>query len=280
MLSEWRALGAHDEETYGPEGAAFVTSQSRARGLTRAILDTFPIVKFDRVEDARAPVPIPKDIEAATVEVNKTRHTEQLELAELPAVRAMLATDNEDDKEPAYGVSEEMRRGSLEAGSSSSQLSTPVVRPRIPAARAEASTSSAMSMGDQDLVPDAIGRETCPICIVDFEEGDDLRVLPCEGHHRFHQQCVDQWLLELSGSCPLCRQDFHVLETMMHSTDGHGDLPPPPEFGNSRPLSTAGARFSRYIRLARRTRRRNREGVPHGYDPTNPPMPPAPETTL
>ena len=33
-------------------------------------------------------------------------------------------------------------------------------------------------------MPDAIGRETCPICIVDFEEGDDLRVLPCEGHHR------------------------------------------------------------------------------------------------
>ena len=60
--------------------------------------------------------------------------------------------------------------------------------------------------GEKDVVPDAIGRETCPICIVDFEEGDDLRVLPCEGHHRFHQECVDQWLLELSSSCPLCRQ--------------------------------------------------------------------------
>ena len=59
---------------------------------------------------------------------------------------------------------------------------------------------------EKDVVPDAIGRETCPICIVDFEEGDDLRVLPCEGHHRFHQECVDQWLLELSSSCPLCRQ--------------------------------------------------------------------------
>jgi hypothetical protein len=56
------------------------------------------------------------------------------------------------------------------------------------------------------VVPDAIGRETCPICIVDFEEGDDLRVLPCEGKHRFHQSCVDPWLLELSSSCPICRQ--------------------------------------------------------------------------
>lgn len=58
---------------------------------------------------------------------------------------------------------------------------------------------------DLSLVPDAIGRETCPICIVDFEEGDDLRMLPCEGNHVFHQQCVDPWLLELSSSCPICR---------------------------------------------------------------------------
>ena len=59
---------------------------------------------------------------------------------------------------------------------------------------------------EKDVVPDAIATETCPICIVDFEEGDDLRVLPCEGHHRFHQACVDPWLLELSSSCPICRQ--------------------------------------------------------------------------
>ena len=58
----------------------------------------------------------------------------------------------------------------------------------------------------REIVPECIGRETCPICIIDFEEGDDLRVLPCEGKHRFHQSCVDPWLLELSGSCPLCRQ--------------------------------------------------------------------------
>lgn len=145
---------------------------------------------------------MPKDVEAAAAVDNKAQPAEHLELAELPAVRAMLATEDADDKEPANGVAEETRR----ENSSTPQPTTPVRRSRIPAARAEASTSSAISMGDQDLVPDAIGRETCPICIVDFEEGDALRVLPCEGHHRFHQQCVDPWLLELSSSCPLCRQ--------------------------------------------------------------------------
>jgi hypothetical protein len=58
-------------------------------------------------------------------------------------------------------------------------------------------------------MPDAIGRETCPICIVDFEDGDAVRVLPCGGAHRFHQACVDPWLLELSSSCPICRQGMY-----------------------------------------------------------------------
>lgn len=75
--------------------------------------------------------------------------------------------------------------------------------PRLPAT-SEAPPSSARDV--DPLMPEAIGRETCPICIVDFEEGDELRVLPCEGKHRFHQTCVDPWLLELSSSCPLCRQ--------------------------------------------------------------------------
>jgi hypothetical protein len=64
----------------------------------------------------------------------------------------------------------------------------------------------AIAKNRNDIVPAAIGRETCPICIMDFEEGDDLRLLPCEGKHRFHQTCVDPWLLELSSSCPICRE--------------------------------------------------------------------------
>lgn len=89
-----------------------------------------------------------------------------------------------------------------------------VPRPRRPTVVTNASGASSSNPVDdheKDVVPDAIGRETCPICIVDFEEGDDLRVLPCEGHHRFHQECVDQWLLELSSSCPICRQGLFSL---------------------------------------------------------------------
>lgn len=141
-----------------------------------------------------------------------------------------------------------------------------------------------------DVVPDSIGREICPICIVDFEEGDDIRLLPCEGKHSFHQQCVDPWLLKLSSSCPICRHgellcekhtfqsisnvlstDFLALENMLA---GHSDTEEADEFPPTR-LSTG--RFSQYLRFAnlRQSRRRREDN-----DPTDPYMPTAPETSM
>lgn len=46
----------------------------------------------------------------------------------------------------------------------------------------------------------------CSICTEDFELGQDQRVLPCD--HRFHPDCIDPWLLNVSGTCPLCRVDL------------------------------------------------------------------------
>ncbi|XAR54222.1 hypothetical protein NMG60_11029260 [Bertholletia excelsa] len=45
--------------------------------------------------------------------------------------------------------------------------------------------------------------EQCYICLSDYEEGDQIRVLPC--HHEYHMSCVDKWLKEIHGVCPLCR---------------------------------------------------------------------------
>jgi hypothetical protein len=41
----------------------------------------------------------------------------------------------------------------------------------------------------------------CSVCTDDFIKGQDLRVLPC--HHKFHPECIDPWLLNVSGTCPL-----------------------------------------------------------------------------
>merc|ERR1719310_2593932 len=42
----------------------------------------------------------------------------------------------------------------------------------------------------------------CAICLGDFEQGDELRRLPCH-HQQFHAACVDHWLSK-AGRCPLC----------------------------------------------------------------------------
>ncbi|CAM0943411.1 unnamed protein product [Alopecurus aequalis] len=47
--------------------------------------------------------------------------------------------------------------------------------------------------------------EQCHICLTEYEDGDQIRTLPCK--HEFHLQCVDKWLKEVHRVCPLCRGD-------------------------------------------------------------------------
>jgi hypothetical protein len=174
-------------ERYGPRGADptnpddTMYPQSRAKGLARAVLETFPIVKFN-LEEARPA----KDEETQGVELS---HWEVVDAPKTPG-----ESSSSEQKTP--GEKSVPNRALMEEGSSDGQP------PRAALRRNGTQTSRQ----NPDVTPQTIGRETCPICIVDFEEGDDLRVLPCEGKHRFHQKCVDPWLLELSSSCPLCRE--------------------------------------------------------------------------
>ncbi|KAI9067434.1 hypothetical protein FKP32DRAFT_1620782 [Trametes sanguinea] len=294
-------------ERYGPRSADAATfggapgtfgAQSRARGLTRAILDTFPVVKFGRADDAtEGPVSATaKDIESSdVVELPYEAHHApapaggrgtqdvEVELREWQIVASQLDADGKavdaDPSAPSSAVrpraAQEEPEDPSQRASSSSQVPRVIPRPPKPP------TAEAPPGTEKDVVPDAIGRETCPICIVDFEEGDDLRVLPCEGHHRFHRDCVDQWLLELSSSCPICRQDFHALQTMMAASDDGDHLEPPHMPGAARPLSTAAARFSRYLKFARRRRQRRAYGddASSGHDDPNRPTSVAEETS-
>ncbi|XP_010540671.1 PREDICTED: E3 ubiquitin-protein ligase At4g11680-like isoform X3 [Tarenaya hassleriana] len=47
----------------------------------------------------------------------------------------------------------------------------------------------------------------CCICLCDYEDGVELRELPC-GHH-FHCACIDKWL-HINSHCPLCK--FNILK--------------------------------------------------------------------
>ncbi|SMY20919.1 unnamed protein product [Zymoseptoria tritici ST99CH_1A5] len=88
--------------------------------------------------------------------------------------------------------------------------------------------------------------EGCSICTDDFILGQDQRVLPC--NHRFHPACIDPWLLNVSGTCPLCRIDLRPQSDIDADDNsmirlsggegggggGEGSLAPPLEGGSRR----------------------------------------------
>jgi len=47
------------------------------------------------------------------------------------------------------------------------------------------------------------GECDCPICLTAYQQGEDMRKLPCG--HDFHQECIDTWLYK-KARCPLCRE--------------------------------------------------------------------------
>lgn len=153
--------------------------QSRAAGLGRAVLDSFPLIKFGAATQTQNNASPPKAVDLESGDSTLTQRLSGETGRE--AIEMMTVVD---------------------ATTPSSSDS----RQELPAeAKTHDNSGHDNDREDASRVLNSIGKETCPICMVDFENGDDLRVLPCEGRHQFHQECVDPWLLELSSSCPICR---------------------------------------------------------------------------
>ena len=170
------AVRAHRHpERYGPRNLVGRARQSRARGLARAMLDTIPIVKFGEREE-----PKPTDVELADSNIMRTdaanesgQTTQHADIITSNATRSSASAQQEQDHESRSSAAED----------------------GIAAATAtrDGEANDAEHLG-------------CSICTDDFELGQDQRVLPC--NHRFHPACIDPWLLNVSGTCPLCRIDL------------------------------------------------------------------------
>lgn len=48
----------------------------------------------------------------------------------------------------------------------------------------------------------------CVICLLNYENGDELKILPCR--HEYHSGCIDEWLGGHNRTCPTCRHDITV----------------------------------------------------------------------
>jgi len=246
-------------ERYGPRAGGLNArgirqgAQSTAQGLARAVLDTFPVIKFGQTNPPAT---------GAQENKNDVENPQSLEMSPQNLV------DEHQPASPGGSTAGEIsNHGEGSSSSSDGRRESHLQGEEGP---------SLPSPGDrgppEDVQPSAMGHEICPICIVEFEEGDDVRILPCEGKHRFHKHCVDPWLLELSSSCPLCREDFHALEAMLsgnpealrEDTNHEVSL-----VGESVPARSS--RFARYLRFARRRHVHSEDGEDSNSGNASPP---------
>ncbi|KAG6865366.1 hypothetical protein C0991_003143 [Blastosporella zonata] len=241
-------------ERYGPRARGRGRmGQSRARGLTRAILDTFPVVKFG---DDRTVLDSFAELEP--------QHTPAKNVGNVNLKESRLGPLDHryDTTKPKADITiettEDVEDSQPETYHSSTRTQTTATRP--PAQ----STSSGDFQGREhhtvDVVPASIGRETCPICITDFEEGDDLRLLPCEVPAPYVEKVIARKLIPAPTLISEMVTDFLALENILSgettaqvSSDDDGDR------DHAAPASNSRNRFSRYLRFAQRRHRRRTE---------------------
>jgi len=170
------ALRAHRHpERYGPRASAAGRSgQSRAKGIARAMLETLPIIKFGDHQDLPVKPAGEVDIEMNAADTTRAGNA---------AAANQTSTTNATDTDPAAPTEDS-------ASTSNSVESASI-------------TSGHMHNPDGTQDDGSLG---CSICTEDFHKGEEVRVLPC--NHKFHPECVDPWLLNISGTCPLCRIDL------------------------------------------------------------------------
>ncbi|KAH7370595.1 hypothetical protein BKA65DRAFT_20816 [Rhexocercosporidium sp. MPI-PUGE-AT-0058] len=189
------AIRAHRHpERYGPRnGLAGRPRQSRAKGLARAMLETLPIVKFGDPEPAKnANGDVELEDGNALSQTSGTVTT-----TNAPVVATTDSKQNETKAKPPSDTTTSVASG-------------------LGAAQAE-------SVKTREAAVPKEGELGCSICTEDFTTGEDVRVLPCD--HKYHPACIDPWLLNVSGTCPLCRHDLRPVTSV--TSNAEGELPPP-----------------------------------------------------
>lgn len=136
----------------------------RAPGLAKVIVESLPIVRF---EDVRS-----RDVELGETIRGGVRDGSS-RMRAVTAVKDVVEVNvkSMDDK----GSRRYNKSGGIEATDISSTPSS--------------------------LTAEIRGESNCSICLEDFVESEEIRLLPCD--HKFHPRCVDPWLENVSGTCPV-----------------------------------------------------------------------------
>jgi hypothetical protein len=194
------AVRAHRHpERYGPRtGLGRRSGQSRARGLARAMLDTIPIVKFGEKEED-------KDGNGEGGAAAGTRDVEMTGgVLEGGPDQDKTGTDEEDEADEHNATHSGADGKEVMAGASGiaeTDGDVDAIASGEPKGKERSSTSEGHHVSPTPSPAPVVENLGCSICTEDFERGQDVRILPC--NHQFHPACIDPWLLNVSGTCPL-----------------------------------------------------------------------------
>lgn len=163
------AIRAHRHpERYGPRNVSGRPRQSRAKGIARAVLETLPIVKFGDKDDD-------KPAQSRDVELESARQPGHTSSSSLHGPSESI----EDRRVSSDSVDQEPELVKTETAGDH-------FKPRVE------------EVGEGKNAENGLA---CSVCTDDFVRGQSVRVLPC--NHKFHPECIDPWLLNVSGTCPL-----------------------------------------------------------------------------
>ncbi|KAL8715047.1 MAG: hypothetical protein Q9220_001004 [cf. Caloplaca sp. 1 TL-2023] len=190
------AIRAHRHpERYGPRNVVGRPRQSRAKGIARAMLETIPIVKFGDHDDPKT--------------VNAPAQERDVEMEPRGPTAPDAPTQGPSQTSPAEIT--DIRETAVAGHGTTS--------------REQAADSPSHPRAESDPIANADNGLACSVCTDDFSKGQDVRVLPC--NHKFHPECIDPWLLNVSGTCPLCRVDLRPTASKGNEENGEGVDPPP-----------------------------------------------------